>query len=170
MTQIQEAIKILKWLERIIGTDGPLVMLRNKDIMCYLTDDVKSKIVIGGEKKITLQTVKKLLENIKKGEFPRPPITTIVNWLDKIIGIKGPIYLDTGIMEHLIYELESGNRTSDMITIKGETITIKNVRKAFEKIDNNEVFKEALLRSGRSYYLDNIIKLCDYKYKIGWGS
>ena len=80
---------------------------------------------------------------------------------------RGPIYVDTGIMEHLFDELESGKRTNDMIVIKNTTI--KDIRKALEAINKNEIFKEAL-ESGRSYFLDDIRELCNYKYKFIWGS
>jgi hypothetical protein len=169
MTQIIEVIKIIKWLEHIIGTEGPHIMLRNTDIMDYLTDKKDSKIIIEKEEKITIQTIKKLMEDINENDddFPRAPMTTIVYWLEEIIDEQEPIYLDTGIMDHLIDELESGNETDDIIIIKNGTI--KNVRKAFEKINDNTVFKEAL-ESGRGYFLDNIKKLDDNKYKLVWGS
>ena len=169
------------WSSAPCASAGPVSP--DKETIKYLTyeTDTKGKpieppeIIIGTTEKITLQTIKLSIRNIET-PFSEPKIqpivSVIIQWLEEIIGKHGPIYVDTKIMEHLLEELDSKKRTNDMITIKkkGGKIKIKDVRKAFEKINKNEVFTEALIESGRSYYLDNIKELCNYKYAIQWGS
>ena len=69
---------------------------------------------------------------------------------DKIIGMKGPIMLDTGILAHsLDYD---GDLIDDIIPIgeQDQPITLKQFIKAFNDIKKNNKFKQEM-NSGRTY-------------------
>jgi hypothetical protein len=100
-------------------------------------------------------------------------VNDTINWLNKVLGKEQTIYLDTNIMKHLLDELDSGKTTNDVVKIVPESktgkITMKSIKNAFEKINNNVVFNEAF-DTGRSYFFEGFEETEYNKYKISWGS
>lgn len=74
----------------------------------------------------------------------------ILSIADQIIGMRGPIKLDTNILSH---SLDYDGDINDEIVLIGEQdqpVTLKQIIKAFNDIKINHKFKKEM-NSGRSY-------------------
>jgi hypothetical protein len=96
----------------------------------------------------------------------------LLKFANEIVGKEGPIYLNTGIIEH-----NFANPTKrDVIKIgeKDKIIDLNDIIQALENIQNNMDFQKAF-DSGRSYFFEgynknNNVSKKDYDYSFYWGS
>lgn len=106
-------------------------------------------------------------------------IKELLEGIKLIIGVQGPVYLDTNIYEHsenyygdYYNKFYDGNwKKKDIIKFgkKGKLITIDDIFIVFDKIFKNEKYEE-LMEGGRSYFFEGITKEYNDKFNIIWGS
>jgi hypothetical protein len=92
-----------------------------------------------------------------------------IDWMCEVVGKTGPIYLDTRIIDHAFEQNDP--LSCDVITVgkNGKVITIKDVKRAFDRIQNKKLFKR-YFELERTYVFEGINRKSDQTYQIMWGS
>lgn len=99
-------------------------------------------------------------------------ISDVLPFVEKIFGKKGPIFLDTDIIKHgQKYDCFDDNNYSDLDIIKigekNKQITMDEIKRAFEIIENYYYYNESFRNSNKKYKFQEIDGYGD-KYKIYW--
>jgi len=86
----------------------------------------------------------------------------------EIVGIKGPIEIDSKIYSHNINMEECDKESDSYILGENGKVTFDELIELITKL--NDLVDELVDETGRSYYFEGIEKVSDNKFIMSWGS